>query len=138
MPTVVYDPASDNHGYGYGFSVETRLGTKVRFAPTLNPGIPAADIGYYDNEWAALKLCTGLTAKPPPFVVMVQFGQIEELAPPLIRRGKFFAEPPLIVIDDTASWYAHEALHYLLYKALGDLDSAHTSPLWLRCAGHPT
>lgn len=133
--------AEDNHGYGHHFDVLGASGMKLRFTPTFAAVNPLANISRYETAFQEVQACMGVTA-PPPFLVIVPEGALgsapdprSEGHPLRMIGGRYFSKPPLIVIDENASQYRHEAVHYLREVATGDPDENHTSDLFARCAG---
>ena len=122
------DVEPDNHGYGFsGFSVQSADGIQIRYE--IDQAIVSASgIGpaFFDQAFEATVACTGITASPPPRVI-VRSDKADTLC------GRYFSAPPLIVLAGHPLCFRHEVVHYLLEQSTGDPDSAHGSPLFTRC-----
>lgn len=115
--------SEDNHGYGWSFHAVGAEGLHVRYTTIEHATNPLATPAVYEAEFHAVLTCTGLNAPPPPFLVFVPAGALGATV-----GGRFFGEPPLIVLEDSAL-FRHEVIHYLLNG-----DPNHTSPLFAKCA----
>src|SRR5436190_15670136 len=114
----------DNHGYGYsGFSVQSPVGIKIRYEIDEQI-VSASGIGpaFFDRAFEATVACTGITASPPPYVI-VRSDKADTIC------GRYFRAPPLIVLAGHPLCFPHEVVHYLLEQSTGDPDTAHGSAL---------
>lgn len=114
---------SNNHGYGFEFDLQGATGLKLRYTPVLQAGSQFAGAEFYESEFQRVEDCTGIQA-PAPFVIVV--GN-------LTTGGRYHSGPPLILLLD-ATWFGHEAIHYLLDHSTGNPDTNHNSPLFNQCA----
>jgi hypothetical protein len=118
----------DNHGYGSsGFDVQSAVGIKIRYEideqTVSNSGIGPA---FFDQAFEATVACTGITAAPPPYVI-VRSDKADSIC------GRYFGAPPLIVVAGHPLCFRHEVVHYLLEQSTGDPNSAHGSALFAKC-----
>jgi hypothetical protein len=113
----------ENHGYGWQFDAVSSGGLRLRKTNATED-----DANEYErlSKWS--ENCVGADA-PPPFVIVVPKGSLLPSA-----TGRYFSNPPLIVIDESVSTsYGHELVHYLLDQSTGDPDISHASALFLKC-----
>jgi hypothetical protein len=127
----------DDHGFGWQYDVQGATGLRLRYSPVFAPDSPLADVTKYEQIFAEVKACTGLTASAP-LVIAVPFGSLG-LQPNGSRyAGKYFMQPALIVVSgfagsDILFYYRHELVHHLLFESTGDPDERHTSPFFSAC-----
>lgn len=129
------DEPAENHGYGWGYDVQTVGGTRVRFVVPITVADPLSALSHeeigrmIDQEFQAAVACTGLPAAVPPYVVIVAQSAIGGEG----QGGYYYSAPPLIAVAFILM-LRHEAIHYLLDLSTGDLDAAHNSPLFAKCS----
>jgi len=114
----------DNHGYGFQYDAEGSRGLHLRWS-----GSSSIDAKSLEARADTIEICAGITAPPPPFVIIVPK---DSLGPPIV--GLYLSAPPLILLDQ--GWiprYEHEMLHYLLDYATGNADPDHKQPVWASC-----
>ena len=127
------------HGYGCGFDVEGPAGMRLRYTPAVEPSDPRANVVFLEQLYRMVEDCAGIQA-PAPFVVVEKDGALVSPVDGLQRHGLYYSDPDLVLIDDSAWTYwslKHEAVHYLLYHALGNSDPDHTSSLFAACGELP-
>ncbi len=127
------------HGYGCGYDVEGPAGMRLRYAPAVEASDPRANVVFLEQLYQMVEECAGIQA-PAPFVVVEKDGALVSPLDGLPRRGLYYANPDLVLIDDSAWTYwslKHEAVHYLLQHALGNSDPDHTSALFGTCVELP-
>jgi len=112
---------------------------RLRYAPAVEASDPRANVVFLEQLYQMVEDCAGIQA-PAPFVVVEKDGALVSPLDGLPRRGLYYANPDLVLIDDSAWTYwslKHEAVHYLLYHALGNSDPDHTSALFGTCVELP-
>lgn len=127
------------HGYGCEYDVEGPAGMRLRYAPAVEASDPRANVVFLEQLYQMVEDCAGIQA-PAPFVVVEKDGALVSPLDGLPRRGLYYADPDLVLIDDSAWTYwslKHEAVHYLLHHALGNSDPDHTSALFGTCVELP-
>lgn len=127
--------ASSNHGYGDHFDALSANGMKLRFTPALAVGHPLALTSFYEEVFAVVSLCAGISAPVPPFIIFLAEGGLGTQDEG--SRGRYFGSPPLIVIAGNTFALPHEMVHYLLHFSTGNADPGHASPLFQRCGSIP-
>jgi len=135
-----YDPASDNHGFGYHFDAQGPGGLRLRSSPRFGPGDRLGNPATYEQAFEELKLCSGLSAPMPPFVIIHPSGTLPPLPGEPEVNGLYYSNPPLIRLDEPTA-FRHEALHYLVEANTGDPDGPtgnHGHDAFTRCtSGSP-
>jgi hypothetical protein len=127
------------HGYGCEYDVEGAAGMRLKYAPAVEPSDPRANVVFLEQLYQMVEDCVGIQA-PAPFVVIEKDGALISPFDGLPRRGLYYANPDVVLIDDSAWTYwalKHEAVHYLLHHALGNSDPDHTSSLFVTCGELP-
>ena len=127
------------HGYGFEYDVEGPAGMRLRYAPVAEPGDPRANVVFLEQLYRMVEDCAGIQA-PAPFVVIEKDGALVSPLDGLPRKGLYYSDPDLLLIDDSASTFwalKHETVHYLLHHALGNSDPDHTSSLFGTCVELP-
>ena len=122
------EDSPDNHGYGFAYDAQGASGLKLRYTPVLQPGDQYTDAAWYETEFENVKQCTGISAPPPPFVIVLPEGALVN------HIGYHYSDPSLIVVTNfyVLVAFRHEAIHYLLGYT-GDSDPNHVSPLFTKC-----
>jgi hypothetical protein len=135
-----YEPASDNHGFGYQFDAQGPRGLKLRFTPRFAAGDPLANPATYEQAFDELQRCSGLSAPMVPFVIIHPSGTLPPSAGQPEVNGLYYSAPPLIRLDEPTA-FRHEALHYLVEANTGDPDGPtgdHGHDAFTRCtSGRP-
>lgn len=135
-----YNPASDNHGFGYQFDAQGPRGLKLRFTPRFAPGEALANPATYEQAFDELQRCSGLSAPVPPFVIIHPSGTLPPSPGEPDINGLYYSAPPLIRLDEPEA-FRHEAMHYLLEAHTGDPDGPlgnHGHDAFARCtSGRP-
>jgi hypothetical protein len=127
------------HGYGCGYDVQGPDGMRLRYAPVVEPSDPRANVVFLEQLYQMVEACAGIQA-PAPLVVVEKQGTLVSPLDGLPHAGLFYADPDVVLIDDSAWSYwslKHETVHYLLYHALGNSDPNHTSSLFATCVELP-
>ena len=127
------------HGYGCEYDVQGPAGMRLRYAPAVEPGDPRANVAFLEQLYQMVEDCAGIQA-PPPFVVIEKDGTLVSPLDGLPRKGLYYSDPDLVLIDDSTWTFwslKHETVHYLLHHALGNSDPDHTSPLFGTCVELP-
>ncbi len=127
------------HGYGCEYDVEGPAGMRLRYAPAVEPSDPRANVVFLEQLYQMVEACAGIQA-PAPLVVIEKEGTLVSPLDGLPRRGLYYADPDLMLVDDGAWTFwslKHEAVHYLLHHALGNSDPDHTSSLFATCVELP-
>jgi hypothetical protein len=127
------------HGYGCEFDVQGAAGMQLRYAPTVESSDPRANVAFLEQLYQMVADCAGVQA-PAPFVVIKKEGTLISPLDGSAHNGLYYANPDLILIDDSARTYwslKHEAVHYLLHHAVGNSDPNHTSSLFATCVELP-
>jgi len=127
------------HGYGCGYDVEGPAGMRLRYAPVVESSDPRANVVFLEQLYQMVEGCAGIQA-PAPFVVIEKEGALVSPLDGLAHNGLYYADPDLILIDDSAWTFwslKHETVHYLLHHALGNSDPDHTSSLFVTCVELP-
>lgn len=119
-------PPPDNHGYGFQADVQAS-GMSLRYSPVLNAGDPHAAVAFYQSEFESVEQCTGISGPIPPFVIVVNIGDLGLAPSGVLINGAYFSNPSLIVIDTTVAAARHEMIHSLLESSTGDSDGNHKS-----------
>jgi hypothetical protein len=132
-----YDPADDNHGFGYQFDAQGPRGLKLRSGTRFPAGDPLANPATYEQAFDQLQACSGLTGPMPPFLIIEPSGTLPPQAGQPEVNGLYYSNPPLIRIDEPEA-FRHEALHYLVELHTGDPDGStgnHGHDAFTRCTG---
>jgi hypothetical protein len=127
------------HGYGCGYDVQGPAGMRLRYAPVVEPSDPRANVVFLEQLYQMVASCAGIQA-PAPLVVVEKQGTLVSPLDGLTHAGLYYADPDLVLIDDSAWSYwslKHETVHYLLHHALGNSDPNHTSSLFATCVELP-
>lgn len=135
-----YEPADDNHGFGYEFNAQGPRGLKLRFSPRYAAGERLANPATYEQAFDELQQCSGLSGPMPPFVIIHPSGTLPPLPGEPEVNGLYYSNPPLIRLDEPEA-FRHEALHYLVELHTGDPDGStgnHGHDAFARCtSGSP-
>lgn len=130
---------NNNHGYGFEYDEISDLGIKIRYFSGAFMAPPIEIDSAFNNA----KLCTGLEAPPPPYVVIVSDREFINFdAPNADLNGVFLTSPNLIaIIDDgvrvgSYGTLNHEYIHYLSYMNgfNSDFNSDHSNLFFLTCS----
>ena len=127
------------HGYGCAYDVQGPAGMRLRYAPVVESSDPRANVVFLEQLYQMVEGCAGIQA-PAPLVVIEKDGALVSPLDGLPRKGLYYADPDLVLIDDSAWTYwslKHETVHYLLHHALGNSDPDHTSSLFVTCVELP-
>ena len=130
-----YEPADDNHGFGYHFDAQGPRGLKLRYAPRFAAGDRLANPATYEQAFDELQRCSGLSGSMPPFVIIHPSGTLPPQPGQPDVNGLYYSRPPLIRLDEPTA-FRHEALHYLVELHTGDPDGAtgnHGHDAFARC-----
>jgi len=85
---------------------------------------PASECRFLEQLYQMVEACAGIQA-PAPLVVVEKQGTLVSPLDGLQHAGLYYADPDLVLIDDSAWTYwslKHETVHYLLHHALGNSD----------------
>ncbi len=128
-----YDPAADNHGYGWAYDAEGETGLRLRWEPTV-PAQPGIDLAWFETRYRETATCLGIDPPPVgPFVIVIPYPTVDG------HGGWYWADPPLVLVTDGgfnvgfAEAYMdnaarHEFVHYLLGR------TGHDHPGFAACA----
>lgn len=141
--------STDNHGFGWEFDAMGASGLKLRFKPHLpDNGNIFTDPAHYERLFTEVDACAGMSAPMTPYLILVDALGTGILGPTnngVSVNGRFFSDPPLIVMDFRAAFspqvVKEERLHHVLMHngviiPNGDWEHDHGSPLFDRCAFH--
>jgi len=103
--------------------VNIETGLKVKFLSNY----VQEDISIYDMAWEYVQTCTGLSASPAPYIIIVPGDNLQ-------GEGKFFVSDKTIQVEEYYDIYLdsqvlrHEMIHFLL-DANGVTDAQNTEHL---------
>lgn len=124
------EPVIGNHGYGFEYDAQGAAGMRLRYQPVLTKADPLSDPVFFENIYAQVETCVGVTA-PDPFVMFVPRGALGSTDAGLTIYGEYLTAPSLILLygdlDKELEIARHEFVHYLLDVSTGNADAAHAS-----------
>ena len=132
------DIDNNNHGYGYEYDEISRDGIALIFEAEKFP----VDLDFIDSVYYEAKQCTGLTAPPPPYIV-VKEEEYRFMFDGISVYAAIRYDPDLILVSnkyiEDFGILMHEFIHYLLHNngidQGPDKHSLHVD-LYVSCGAH--